>query len=116
MNLLIDCHHGIYLPQLFAKLCLFPNRKSQVAEWHVTCEQAAILLVGPEHDDYWEVWEEVSNEAYLTVGRNKLILFQSEGGDLFTATQEEIENLDKEVADDYETLESIDQQDGDLAS
>lgn len=55
-KLLINSATGIYMPQLFAQMA-----KGE----QITPEQKGILLHGPEHDDYWEVWEEVVNTCKI---------------------------------------------------
>ena len=53
---------GIYIPQAFAE-CI---DLSQVK--YVTQDQIDILLDGPDHDHYWDVWDEVLSNAETTDG------------------------------------------------
>jgi hypothetical protein len=58
MELLVDSHHGIYVPQIFAETVrreLFGDTISPV--------QYAILRAGPEDEYYWDVWDEVLSSA-----------------------------------------------------
>ena len=53
---------GIYIPQAFAE-CI---DLSQVK--YVTQDQIDILLDGPDHEHYWDVWDEVLDNAETTDG------------------------------------------------
>lgn len=90
-TLLVDDHHGQYIPQVFAQKYDMPN-------WHVSEENAAILLEGPEHEWYWEAWEEVLQDAYFcnSNGR-KYTLDLAESGNVFA----DMEMTYKEALDWY---------------
>jgi hypothetical protein len=64
MILWVNDHHGIYVPQEFAKR--FANRAQQVIG--VTDEDWAILDAGPGHELYWDVWNEVEQNALVRDG------------------------------------------------
>jgi len=57
--LLFDGNRGVYVPQHFAEEM---NREFISG---VTSEQWAILESGPDHEWYWEAWDEVTNNAVL---------------------------------------------------
>ena len=59
-ELFLDGARGIYLPQNFAEI-VKRERVEGVSE-----EQWAILEAGPEHEWYWEAWDEVLNSAIVT--------------------------------------------------
>lgn len=59
MELLFSGHYGIYIPQSFAEKCNPEN-----SWWFYSLEDAQILRDGPDHEHYWEVWEEVIGNAY----------------------------------------------------
>lgn len=63
---------GVYIPRDFATS--FADRSKAVA--NVTDEQWAILET-PEHDEYWDVWNEVTDSAIVT----------DENGNRFTVWQ-----------------------------
>lgn len=84
MQCLIDGHHGVYVPQVFATAF-------QTADWGITEEQAEVLRHGPDHanaddrDDpqevyaeqcwgelYWEIWGTVLNNAEWRDGEGNL--------------------------------------------
>jgi len=49
-DLLVDSHHGIYCPQVFAQTIkreMFPNISDETWE---------ILEKGPDHELYWDAW------------------------------------------------------------
>jgi len=56
-NLLVDSHHGVYVPQIFAQM---------VQADQIEADDKSILLEGPENEDYWETWEDVLNYCELT--------------------------------------------------
>ena len=62
---IIDGNQGQYIPQIFAER--FP-------EW-LDDEDKVILLAGPDHADYWEVWNDVQCSEH-----NGQFLTYSEGG------------------------------------
>lgn len=55
MELLVNGAHGIYVPQVFA-------------QWYgelLAPDQLEVLLAGPEHKHYWDVWDEVQLDGRL---------------------------------------------------
>jgi hypothetical protein len=56
-KLLVDSHYGIYVAQCFVE-------RYNSADWHISAENEAVLREGPDHEDYWEVWDEVLSSAY----------------------------------------------------
>lgn len=71
----IDGHHGIYLPQQFAK-------SFDLDEWNVDKEDIEILLAGPDHENYWDVWDDVlANARYTDANGVEWALWQDD--DLF---------------------------------
>jgi len=61
-QLLASDNLGIYIPQAFAEAIDLSQVK------HVTQDQIDILLDGPDHDHYWDVWDEVLSNAETTDG------------------------------------------------
>ena len=70
-DLVIDGCHGIYIPQTFAEW--YP-------EW-LDDEEKEILLAGPEHELYWETWDEVTSREY-----EDQAIYLGESGDVFILT------------------------------
>jgi hypothetical protein len=67
---------GIYIPQHFAQTI------AQRALTGVSAEDYAVLEAGPDHEHYWDVWEDVLREAVVTdEGGQKFALYQD--GDLW---------------------------------
>lgn len=58
--LLQDGARGIYLPRDFATMC------DRACVSGVDPEAWSILADGPDHDLYWDAWDEVLNSATLT--------------------------------------------------
>jgi hypothetical protein len=70
MELLVDSHHGQYVPQVFAETIkreLFST---------ITAEDWAILEAGPDHESYWDVWIDIEMSAETSDG---ISLWSSEG-------------------------------------
>lgn len=57
--LLVDGHHGIYTPQVFAQ-------RFDLREWGVEPIDREILKAGPEHPEYWDAWNDVLMYALCT--------------------------------------------------
>jgi hypothetical protein len=74
MQLLLDGARGIYIPQNFAE-CF------DVSAWNVSDELRDILLAGPDHEHYWDAWEQVLDNAHTSQYGEKWTLYQD--GDLF---------------------------------
>lgn len=63
MLLWLDDHRGRYIPRDFARS--FDDRNNNV--FGVTEEDWTILEAGPDHEYYWEVWDDVLNNATVTM-------------------------------------------------
>lgn len=72
---LIDANRGIYIPKIFAQ------RYTQYCVNGICQEQIDILLSGPDHDEYWNAWEEVVNEVEFLFDGTLCTLY--ENNDLF---------------------------------
>ena len=89
-NCFLDSARGIYIPQNFAE-------SISLDEWTgIDKSDFDILLAGPDHEDYWEAWTQVLDNAESNCGAT---LWQD--GDLFLVYR------DKALADLNEYLESI---------
>ena len=56
---LIDCAHGVYVPQAFAENADLRRRFG----YGENDADIKILLAGPDDEWYWEAWEAVLNNA-----------------------------------------------------
>lgn len=74
-TLYINGHHGIYVPQAFATMLNSWNWR-HIGEH----DQIAILKVGPEHLEYWDVWQEILDYGETEEGYT---LHQTEEGDVW---------------------------------
>lgn len=72
--LMIDGAQGVYVPKLFAEY--FSDA------WGVDEYDKALLLEGPDHDLYWETWDEVLNKAQFT-DKSGEVWHLWQDGDLF---------------------------------
>lgn len=75
MFCIIDSNRGIYIPQQFAR------KWGDSVQSGMDEEQKTILLAGPQHSQYWDVWEEIVNEVVFLFDGQKCSLY--EDGDLF---------------------------------
>ena len=62
MLLWLSDARGIYIPRDFATS--FADRAKSVSG--VSDEDWAILEAGPDHEEYWDTWVDVSDEAVIT--------------------------------------------------
>ena len=74
LEMLIDSHHGVYIPQIFAQYFEEQVRKHDP-------EIADILLSGPDHEDYWESWAQLIDYSDFVLINDK--------GERYTVTQNE---------------------------
>jgi len=74
MKLIMDGHHGQYIPQLFATV-IHPSQVNDEAK-----EDLQALLLGPDEEGYWDAWERVLWNFKTPEGYT---LWQSPDGDLF---------------------------------
>jgi len=73
---LVDGHHGVYVPQVFANQC--------ADGWRVHAELLQILRDGPNHEEYWDAWQMVLDLAFYTdTDGTELGLCVGGSGDLF---------------------------------
>ena len=59
----LDDARGIYLPRDFARIV------DQRWWFGITPENLAILEEGPDHEHYWEAWDEVCKDAFAYLPR-----------------------------------------------
>ena len=68
--------HGIYIPQYFAESVNSEKLSG------VSGVDMAILIAGPDHDEYWDAWVDVCNDATLT-DSNGVTFYLYQDGDLW---------------------------------
>ena len=56
-ELLVDGARGIHAPQFFAEC--------HGEEWGISPEDMTVLLAGPDHEHYWETWDDVWTNVTL---------------------------------------------------
>lgn len=76
-QLLIDDHHGQYIPQIFAQR--FRDCVTSASSKEITDEDWDILLAGPDYESYWDVWTDVLDNCVLV----------DDNGDAFTLIQDQ---------------------------
>jgi hypothetical protein len=94
-ELFLDGNRGIYIPQQFAEAI-------DPADWTgIDTEDLDVLRAGPDHESYWDAWQDVLDHAETKDGR---VLWQD--GDLWlVALDKAIEDLNAYFSDvlEYET-------------
>lgn len=78
--LLVDGVRGIYTPQAFAE------RYGDLVEL-IPQEDLKVLLAGPEHPNYWEVWGEMDGRMMTMSGCKWTITH--EDGDVFAVREDD---------------------------
>ncbi len=87
-DLIVDGHHGQYVPMVFAKL--YPS-----------CMEGSerdILLAGPEHEDYWDVWSDIQGSECWDGD-----IWQDESGDVFIISDSPMQAL----VEAWESMEKL---------
>jgi hypothetical protein len=91
MQLLLDSNRGIYIPRDWAEEIypLSPTKPPEGAFWGwlgILASDVAVLLAGPDHEDYWETWDDVlDNAVYVNPNGSRWVLFQD--GDLWAVME-----------------------------
>lgn len=91
LHCIVDGSAGIYVPQLWAK-------SYKRGSWHGFnyVQDVKPLLTGPEHEHYWECWEDIINTAYFVDEKGTVwTLYQD--GDLFIVDQGKIDEWQDET-------------------
>lgn len=83
-ELLVDSHHGQYVPQVFAETV-----RRDLFGTTISAEDWTILEAGPDHEHYWDCWDDVLNSAETEDG---VSLWQD--GDLWAVNWSLIGNQD----------------------
>lgn len=74
-----DANRGIYIPQFFARTC--------ADGWTISARDKEILLDGPEHEDYWNIWNRVLDYAECKDSEG-VVWRLHHAGDLFAYSDE----------------------------
>lgn len=63
MEMLVDSHHGQYIPQIFAETI-----KRELFANSISAEDFEIIAAGPDHESYWDAWDSILNSAETADG------------------------------------------------
>ena len=75
---IVDGHHGKYVPMVYANnypSCMDGSERD-------------ILLAGPEHENYWDVWSDIQGSECWTGD-----IWQGESGDVFIISDSPMQAL-----------------------
>lgn len=79
MRCIADDCRGIYAPQTAL-------RTMRAENWTgIVLDDAATVEAGPDHDDYWEAWDDICRTAKSPSGE-----FVSHDGDIFAVSPDEV--------------------------
>lgn len=94
VTLILSDARGIYIPRAFVTDNYNEVAVDHCAAWGIDHEDADILASGPDHEFYWETWEDVLNYAqYTDEEGNKYFL--SQDGDLWAFCYERMTEKEK---------------------
>ena len=80
INIVVNETAGVYIPQFFVDYC-------KEGWLDIRSEDIEIIAAGPEHEWYWEAWNDVMQSAnYIDPYGNKWHLYKD--GDLFAICEE----------------------------
>ena len=69
-RLWVNDSHGQYIPQIFTTTL----DRARVAE--INDEDWTIIEAGPDHDEYWDAWQEIELKAIVTLDDGLYRIFQ----------------------------------------
>lgn len=97
-TLLVDGHHGQYVPQVFAEQ--FSNRTWGIEDFDPDYQT---VLKGPDAEFYWECWDAVMDKAFYIhpVTSEKYVLFPGDAGDLFMVKAVAEQKADDDISTVY---------------
>lgn len=96
VNVIVDGSYGIYVPQRFVK-AYSPD------EWNIALDDLRVLIAGPDHEHYWETWDDVLSKAQFTDSQGNVWRL-TQDGDLF-AYCEQLMTRDEREALGFDTSE-----------
>lgn len=80
----VDSHHGIYSAQVFAE------KFNETRIEGISKEDWTILLAGPDHEDYFQVWADCLDNITVDYEGKRWLVWENEGIYLYP---EEIHDL-----------------------
>lgn len=94
VNLILSDARGVYIPRDFVTDGYNKVAVDHCKAWGIEDEDAEILAAGPDHEYYWETWDEVLSSAqYVDKEGNKYFLWQD--GDLWAFCYERMTKEEK---------------------
>lgn len=79
-ELLVNDHHGIYIAQIFCQ-----SYSAYITNMSEVREDFDICLQGPDHEEYWDAWDDLINNVQFTNDRGEKYTIGNlpESGDLW---------------------------------
>lgn len=94
VTLILSDARGVYIPRDFVTDNYNEIAVDHCAAWGISKEDGEILASGPEHEFYWETWDDVlRNAEYTDEDGNKYFL--SQDGDLWALCYDRMTDEEK---------------------
>lgn len=94
VTLILSDARGVYIPRDFVTDSYNEVAVDHCKAWQINPEDAEILASGPDHEYYWETWDDVlSNAHYVDEEGNKYFLNQD--GDLWALCYDRMTDEEK---------------------
>ena len=94
VTLILSDARGVYIPRDFVTDNYNEVAVDHCSAWGIKEEDVAILASGPDHEFYWETWDDVLDYAhYVDEEGNKYFL--SQGGDLWALCYDRMTDEEK---------------------
>ena len=94
VTLILSDTRGVYIPRDFVTDDYNELAVDHCTAWGINQEDAEILASGPDHEYYWETWDDVlSNARYVDEEGNKYFL--SQDGDLWALCYDRMTDEEK---------------------
>ena len=94
VTLILSDTRGVYIPRDFVTDDYNELAVDHCKAWQIKPDDASILASGPNHEYYWETWDDVLNYAqYIDEEGNKYFL--SQDGDLWAFCHDRMTDEEK---------------------
>lgn len=94
VTLILSDARGVYIPRDFVTDNYNEIAGDHCAAWGIKPEDAEILASGPDHEFYWETWDDVLQNAKYT-DKDGNTYFLSQDGDLWALCYDRMTDEEK---------------------
>ncbi len=96
LSCIVDGSCGIYVPKAFCDGMTAEDAKNAGVSW----EDVQICQSGPDHEDYWEAWEDILTNAEIRSEEGHTIRLHQDG-DLFEVDETLILEWEASTGDNF---------------